>query len=321
MNNSIVRIRFEWFEPWFDKEKNFFLDRFTEEGYKIVVIEDKKSEVDIEFIGVYPPLKRDIQARIHRWRTRLPVWQRDTTETYPLEFGPETKNSKKRVWITFENIRPPFQDDLDLTFSYDQDSLGGRNFYLPLWQIHLEHQRKFGKPLNPNSSLGHEILSETLVNSRAINLERFRNRKFACAFLANPQPTRLRLIEELSKFGTVDVFGAKSGRPVPNKYEVAKEYNFFICPENDLYPGYVTEKLLDAYMCETVPIYWGDLGSDQHINRKSFLNLRDFDSINNFSEHIAKLDFDDYNAIYEQPFLIKRVDFNLINKKLVSMIK
>ena len=321
MAKKILRVRFEWFEPWFDKKQNFFSERLIEAGFELEIIEKKDSEVDIEFVCNYPPLRRDIQARIHRWRTRLPLLQKDTTETYPLEFHPDTKNFKKRIWCTFENVRPPYQKDVDLTLSFDQDALGGSNYYLPLWQLHLDHQRKFGKPFNPNSALGKEILSETLVRSRAINIEKFKRRKFACVFLANPQPIRLRLIDALSRFGDVDVFGAKSGRSVPNKYEVAKEYNFFICPENDLYPGYVTEKLLDAYMCETVPIYWGDLGSDQHINRKSFLNLKDYDSMQNFSEHIAQLNFVDYNSIYEESFLLKKVDFTPINEILGSIIK
>jgi len=93
-----------------------------------------------------------------------------------------------------------------------------------------------------------------------------------------------------------------------------------ICPENDLFPGYVTEKLLDAYMCDVVPLYWGDLGSDEYINQKSFLNLNNFHSLEDFSSHVADLDELSYTKIYNQPFLKKAVDLIKIKSALTSKL-
>jgi hypothetical protein len=318
MQNNTLRIRFEWFEPWFDKKNNFFTRTLIEKGFSVEVFEDHKTGVDLEFVSVYPPLRRDLNARLHRLRTRIPVWQKDTTETYPLQFEPNTSNFTSRVWYTSENIRPPYQKDLDLTLSFDQDAYGGRNFYLPLWQLHLDHQKKFGRPLNPNSSLGKDISINELLSKRVLGRKSLSDRKFACVFLANPQPTRLRLIDELSKYGEVDVFGLYSGNSIPNKFDVASNYNFMICPENDLFPGYVTEKLLDAYICETVPLYWGDLGADKKINRNAHLNLREFESIEDFAKKAASITFDEYRKLYEQPFLTESLDFHNLAQFLVS---
>jgi hypothetical protein len=320
MRKTKVRVRFEWFEPWFETNDNFITDLFDEKLFDIEVFDNPEANVDFEFVSVYPPLKRDLQARIYRLRSRLPVWQGDTAETYPLEFKPDTKNFKTRVWFTSENVRPPFQKDFNLFFSFDQDTYGGTNFYLPLWQLHLDHEEKHGRPLNPNSALGRKVSQAELLEERQLPDRRFNERKFACVFLANPQPTRLRLIEELAKYGEVDVFGLYSGRSVKNKYEIARDYNFMLCPENDLFPGYVTEKLLDAYMCEVVPLYWGDLGADEHINRKSFLNLAQFASIENFCTHVANLDALSYSKIYNQPFLTQALDFSGIKKALISRL-
>ena len=316
----IIRIRFEWFEPWFNKQKNFFTKLLEDEGFKWEVISNNTGSVDLEFVSVYPPLKRDINARWHRLRTRFPVWQRDTTETYPLQYEPNTKNFKNRIWYTSENVRPPFQNNIDITLSFDQDTYGGKNFYLPLWYLHLDHYSKFGKALNPNSAVGKDIAEDNLLKTRKFTLESLNSRKFACVFLSNPQPTRLRIIEELSKYGQVDVFGLYAGKPVPNKYDVAKQYNFMVCPENDLYPGYVTEKLLDSYVCETVPLYWGDLGSDEHINRNSFLNLMNFESIEEFCFKVSTIKLKDYKKIYEQPFLIKKVSLTNLSRILAERL-
>ena len=320
MSKTKVRLRFEWFEPWFVKKNNFITDLFDEELFDIEVFDDPAANVDFEFVSVYPPLKRDIQARIHRLRNRLPVWQQDTTESYPLEFKPDTKNFKTRIWYTSENVRPPYQKDFNLFFSFDQDSYGGTNFYLPLWQLHLGHEEKHGRPLNPNSALGRQVSHAELLEKRELPKDLFEERKFACVFMANPQPTRLRLIEELAKHGEVDVYGLYSGRSVKNKYEIARNYNFLLCPENDLFPGYVTEKLPDAYMCDVVPLYWGDLGSDKSINRNSFINLAQFPSIEDFCSYVANLDVLSYTKIYNQPLLNNAVDFTRIRTALNSRL-
>jgi len=320
MSKTKIRLRFEWFEPWFEKNDNFITDFFDKDLFDIEVFDNPIANVDFEFVSVYPPLKRDIQARIHRLKNRLPVWQRDTAETYPTQFKPDTNNFKTRIWYTSENVRPPFQKDFDLFFSFDQDTYGGTNFYLPLWQLHLGYEKKHGRPLNPNSALGRQVSQAELLEKRKLPRSRFEERKFACVFVANPQPTRLRLIEELAKHGDVDVYGLYSGRSVKDKYAIAKNYNFVLCPENDLFPGYVTEKLIDAYMCDVVPLYWGDLGSDECINQKSFLNLAQFPSIEDFCNHVANLDVLSYTEIYNQPLMNHTVDFSRIKEALVSRL-
>jgi len=119
---------------------------------------------------------------------------------------------------------------------------------------------------------------------------------------------RQRLIEELSKYGVVDVFGSVAGRPVKYKADVAHDYKYMICLENDLFPGYVTEKLLDAYVSGCVPLYWGDLGSDNSINRKCFYNLKDFASVEQFASTINSLTDSEYESTFSQPFLIDPPD-------------
>jgi alpha(1,3/1,4) fucosyltransferase len=47
--------------------------------------------------------------------------------------------------------------------------------------------------------------------------------------------------------------------PVENKFETISNYKFCFSYENtDNYPGYVTEKVFDAWMAGCIPIYWGD---------------------------------------------------------------
>jgi hypothetical protein len=149
---------------------------------------------------------------------------------------------------------------------------------------------------------------QSLLKPRRIENEK---KKFACAFIGNPHPMRLHFIEQLSKLGNVDTYGSFVGRPVENKYDIAKDYKFSVCFENDLYPGYVTEKLIDSYVTENVPIYWGNLGKDNTINRSSFLNLSDYNSVSDLIDCISQIDFE---SIYNQPFLDSIPDLTEVTK-------
>lgn len=205
----------------------------------------------------------------------------------------------RNIWWTGENIRPPLEQKFHHFVSFDQDRHSGRNTYFPLFYI---------EALLPSTGTLKRIgLSsfdaEQLLRPRLERHFDFDARKLACVFINNPEPTRLAAIRELSKFGQVDIFGRYSGRPVGSKFATAANYKFVLCFENDLYPGYVTEKLLDAYLCDVVPLYWGDLGREPHINRKSFLNLKDFPSLEEFSKVVANMDADQYYEIYSQPLL------------------
>jgi len=57
---------------------------------------------------------------------------------------------------------------------------------------------------------------------------------------------------------TCDKYGSHS-RPVEDKNSLCSNYLYAFCPENSYFPGYVTEKLVQAYMSGCIPIYWGCL--------------------------------------------------------------
>jgi hypothetical protein len=205
----------------------------------------------------------------------------------------------RNIWWTGENIRPPLEQKFHHFVSFDQDRHSGRNTYFPLFYIEAT--------LPSAGTLERVGLSSfdasQLLKPRLVRHSDFDSRKLACVFINNPEPTRLAAIRELSKYGQVDVYGRYSDRPVGSKFAIAANYKFVLCFENDLYPGYVTEKLLDAYLCDVVPLYWGDLGREPHINRKSFLNLKDFPSLEEFAKVVANMDADHYYEIYSQPLL------------------
>jgi hypothetical protein len=203
--------------------------------------------------------------------------------------------SSKKIWWTGEDVRPPFQEGYDLFISFDQDGLSGKNVCFPLFYSELlfpnqDAFQRLGGPVPEAASLTRPRMKTTTSG-------------FACAFINNPEPTRLRAVEYLSKYGQVEIYGKISNTPNTRKLPNAQGFKFVLCFENSLFPGYITEKLLDAYLCGAVPLYWGDLGNEPHINRNSFINAKDFESLEDFASYVGSLSEIDYERIHREPLL------------------
>lgn len=98
------------------------------------------------------------------------------------------------------------------------------------------------------------------------------------------------------------------GSEYDEKIELAKRYKFVMAFENGSYPGYVTEKIVDAFYAGAVPIYWGSSTVGDDFNPLSYINVgSDFsrDAFINAAQKVIQLDQDDalYNSYLVQPKL------------------
>lgn len=273
---------------------------------EIEFVDEPRESVDAEVVGVFsnvPNLfrrNRDKIIKSVKYLTGFPYLHgglnKDIAESYDMKNPPNTKGFSKRVWLTTENIRPPHGLNYDFTISFDQDTYSGNNIYGPLAYLLMTESPSWIDPI-----LGKSIDTESMTLPRRVM--GYSNKKLACAFIGNSHSVRLRFIDELRKYGQVDVYGSAVGRPVSDKLSIARNYRFVICFENDIYPGYVTEKLIHAYSCDAIPIYWGDLGRDQVFNRLSFVNLNNWSSIEELANHIGTLDENEYERIFREPLI------------------
>lgn len=115
--------------------------------------------------------------------------------------------------------------------------------------------------------------------------------KFCNFIFSNAVPHREDFFKKLSKYKKIDAPGKSmnnmssiddkySGTFWERKRKFISEYKFTIAFENYFYPGYQTEKLYDALLCNAVPIYCGDPYIDEIFNTKSFIHAREFIDIN-----------------------------------------
>ena len=200
-----------------------------------------------------------------------------------------------KVFITGENLCPDF-NSCDYAISCEYLELGDRHLRVPTYATYEDAKKLASRPkLN---------VAELSAKSEFCNFVYSNNR------LAHQ--TREQFFNAISAFSPV----VSAGRFLRNsdslialesdndwkhaKQKFLKQFRFTIAIENSGKPGYITEKIMDALIAKTVPIFWGDPRITEEFNSDAFFHLRDY---KNYSE-----------AIYD----IKQLDAN--RPRLLEMI-
>lgn len=217
-------------------------------------------------------------------------------------FGKIKTKREKTIFYTGENIRPDFTK-CAFSLSFDVDSWDSRNYYLPFWMSRILWPGFNYLQMRKMHTHGNEtpIPINELIYPRNIDFEKS---KFCAFFAGNPEVNRINLMRKINSYKTVSGYGLLFGNPFfDEKKKVLKDYKFTLCAENDYYPGYVTEKLFDAYSSGTVPIYFGGIPEGSPINKKAFINFNG--NTDTLLQQIFALDNSDtlYNRIYREPLL------------------
>jgi hypothetical protein len=285
-------------------------------GRKVLVETDPNRRVDICIESVYGRNSLlSFRARSYRF---LASHTKTGIDFSKSKYSPNQQPSRKAkysIFFTGENERPPY-GDWDCYLSFDLNSYGGKNAYLPLWWITSSDL------IRPTVSpyLGRSISLDEMLMSRESN---FRNRKkFCVAFIGKAYPFRMQSIAAISALGKVDVFGGiarNSGKKAAlKKYETSQEYKFVFAFENDLFPGYVTEKAIEAWATGAIPLYWGSDPSG-YLNQDAMINLANYQNLEQFTKRIGEVSNDPqvWQSIASQPILKKRPNLD----EVVSVIR
>ncbi|WP_233714264.1 glycosyltransferase family 10 domain-containing protein [Helicobacter trogontum] len=156
-----------------------------------------------------------------------------------------------RIFYTAENIRPDY-NVADYSIDFDYIEFEDRHLRLPymFWGFY-------------------DRIRQKEMDNRISLLDK--KEKFCSFVVSNKGLTNKRddFFEALSNYKKVDSGGRwknNIGGNIDNKIEWLKSYKFNLCFENSSYPGYLTEKLFDAFLAGCVPIYWGDTSLRNHKN-------------------------------------------------------
>lgn len=172
---------------------------------------------------------------------------------------------------------------------------------------HIEDEKCFRLPIYVLYDYDHK-----LVEKRNRSIEDLKEtKKFASFVVNNPYCEkrnefyrRCSSYKECGSAGTFlnNIGGPLGGTPV-DKVNFMGKYKFNITFENSSYPGYATEKLLEALCSKTIPLYWGSPTAEIEFNSKAFLNWHDYQDDNAFWEAVVELDNNPklYEEMYMQP--------------------
>lgn len=318
---QILRVAFCNFWPGF-KPESFFVPLLREISDRAVVVSDCE-DAELVFTSVFNFNRRKTLSRVLTAPVREAAFRIRGFSATDAYLGFRLKKGQKLVWYTGENERPPLID-FDLSISFDQDDMSTKNVYFPLALMSLDWWGEQGYAETPEyKRLGTSITPGQAVLSRAANTGT--RSRFACAFIGRPEPSRLRAIRVLEELTghQVDVFG-KQGMSTPeSKIEIASNYRFMVCFENDAYPGYVTEKALEAWACGSIPIWYG-IDQDEILNEEALINLHNFDNLAQMVDHVSQLNSNqaELSKVANRPILKKSSLGNIeaLSKAIADLI-
>lgn len=152
-----------------------------------------------------------------------------------------------RIAVAGENVRTDFNIS-DYGIGFDPLIFLDRYLRFPLYFFYS------------GSLKAVEVRQDSLANG---NIQSFFDRKFCNFLVSNGSASEFRtqFFNLLSQYRPIDSGGRylnNIGAFVKDKSSWQKEYKFSLCFENSSTPGYLTEKLIQAYAAHTIPIYWGD---------------------------------------------------------------
>ena len=160
-----------------------------------------------------------------------------------------------------------------------------------------------------------------------------KNKKKFCAFIvtSNSSRERVKFFKKLSKYKKVDSYGKvqnNMGENIfdthwVNNFEILKQYKFVISFENNFTKEYMTEKLPNAMLGDTIPIYRGAPNIGEYFNTKSFINYDDYGSYDKMIKKIIELDKSDekYLKMANEPWFVDNKIPKILGKKEKELIE
>ena len=121
-----------------------------------------------------------------------------------------------------------------------------------------------------------------------------------CASHESEYGKRGNFFKELCEYKKVDSIGTylnNTGVTVKrtdgSKVAYQKSCKFTLCFESTAHGGFNTEKIVDAFCSDTIPVYYGDPYIGDVFNKNAFINVGDYACFGDAIEAVKKLDQDD----------------------------
>lgn len=223
-----------------------------------------------------------------------------------------------RFFYTGENIHPNF-NLCDYAIAFDYMDFGDRYYRFPIYLVATFYRAK-------------ELIEKDsfkLGVDRQFVKEDLNQKTEFCSFVYSNylgDSSRETMFEKLSEYKKVNSGGRylnNIGGPTDNKLAFETKHKFSIAFENSSNSGYTTEKIVNAFAANTIPIYWGNPRIGEEFNENRFINCHKFKDFDEVVQRIKEIDQDDelYLSIINQPILNSSFKIEEIEKGLEGFLR
>lgn len=209
--------------------------------------------------------------------------------------------SQVRIMHSAENYIPDF-NLIDYSICPYPITFGDRNFCLPVCVWPRNHwQSLASKPRSLETAW--ELLKEKTLFANFIASHESENHIRGDFF---KQLCTYKRVESPGSY----LYNMPDGIEVDfhdeSKTDFQRKCKFTLCFESTRHYGFVTEKIMDAFYADTIPVYYGSPTVTEIFNRDAFINVSDYDSFDDAIARIKELDQDDeaYVQMLSQPILV-----------------
>lgn len=183
-----------------------------------------------------------------------------------------------RIYFTAEQDIPDF-NLCDYALGLAHVGMPGRFLHFPFYVFYNDILRKLENRTLP-------------ADSQAVK------RDFCSTVISGPMrhPIYFEILNRLNAYKTVASGGRRNnnvGGPVADKLAFIQKYKFNLAIENLDTDGYITEKIPEAFAAGTVPIYWGSKQVKKEFGEGGYINISDFNTLDEAIAYIQKVDNDD----------------------------
>ena len=190
-----------------------------------------------------------------------------------------------------EPLAPDF-NIFDYAIGFDHisfpDAVAGNRYYrYPLCLYHIERALKTTQGLTLSEAK--EVLSA---------------KKYFCNFLyghCSAKGEREQLLDTIQSYRRVESAGSfmnnmPDGTIIPyseKKIDFLKLCKFTIACESVSYPGFITEKIINPFYGNSIPIYYGNPLSALEFNSEAIINCHDYSSFEDVLQRVIEVDQND----------------------------
>lgn len=215
-----------------------------------------------------------------------------------------------RIFFSGENQTPDF-NLCDYAIGFHFITFEDRYLRIPLLYLYDKDLIKASKK--------HEIIKDAALGKTLFCNFIYSNR--------NADPKREAFFHLVEKYKSIHSGGGHlnnmGGVRVAKKYDLQVQTKFTIAFENSSSNGYTTEKILQAFSAQTVPIYWGNPKVTEDFNPDSFINCHDFDSFDDVIEKVKEIDNNDemFLKMLQAPIHKTEPHYEYYTKELTRFLK